>query len=72
MAMDEPSPTSALSASQLQREIDRCRREVAEVERLLRTGHPDVHGLCLGLKDWSVELRILEREQREWKKTSSE
>jgi len=72
MAMDEPSATSELSASQLQRDIDRCRREIAAIERELRTNSPDVHGLCLGLKDWSVELRILEREQREWKKTFSE
>jgi hypothetical protein len=58
--MEEASATSALSASQLQRDIDRCRREIAALERELRTGNPDVHGLCLGLKDWSAELRILE------------
>lgn len=60
MAMEEASATSALSASQLQRDIDRCRREIAALERELRTGNPDVHGLCLGLKDRSAELRILE------------
>ena len=60
MAMEGASATSALSASQLQRDIDRCRREIAALERELRTGNPDVHGLCLGLKDWSAELRILE------------
>jgi hypothetical protein len=43
----------------LQRDIDRCHAEIAEVERLLRAGHPDVEGLCLALQDWSAELRIL-------------
>jgi hypothetical protein len=60
MATEEASATSALSASQLQRDIDHCRQQIAEIERELRTGNPDVHGLCLGLKDWSAELRILE------------
>ena len=60
MAMEEASAKSALRDSQLQRDIDRCRREIAAIERELRTGNPDVHGLCLGLKDWSAELRILE------------
>ena len=45
-------------------------REIAEVERLLRAGHPDVEGLCLALADWSAELRILEG--RPWKNNSSE
>jgi hypothetical protein len=44
----------------LQRDIDHCRRQILEIERELRAGNPDVHGLCLGLKDWSAELRILE------------
>ena len=72
MAMEEASATSALRASQLQREIDHCRRQILELERELLAGNPDVHGLCLGLKDWSAELRIRERQQREWKKDSSE
>jgi hypothetical protein len=25
----------------------------------LRTGHPDVQGLCLALADWSAELRLM-------------
>jgi hypothetical protein len=33
----------------------------------LRAGHPDIHGLCLALADWSAELRILEGEQRQEK-----
>jgi hypothetical protein len=47
-----------------QREIERCRREIAEIENLLRSGHPDVEGLCLALADWSAELRLLEQESR--------
>jgi hypothetical protein len=56
--------------SRWQREVERCRREIAEVEELLRSGHPDVAGLCLALSDWSVELRILEAERERWKKFS--
>jgi hypothetical protein len=30
--------------------VERCRREIAEIERLLRAGHPDLEGLtaCAG------------------------
>ena len=59
----EPSVRSPESASRL-REMDRCRAEIAEAQRLLRSGHPDVEGLCLMLADWSAELRLLEEEQR--------
>ncbi len=48
----------------MQLEIERCHREIAEVERLLMGGHPDVPGLCMALSDWSAELRILQNEQR--------
>ncbi len=58
--MEEPTARSSQSASQLQREIERCHQEIDQVERLLRAGHPDVEGLCLALSDWSGELRILE------------
>ena len=61
MAMEEASATSAPNDSRLQRDIDLCRREIAEIQRELRAGHPDVQGLCLALADWSMELRILER-----------
>ncbi len=57
---DEASAKSPGNASQRQREIDRCRAEIAEIERLLRAAHPDVEGLFLALADWSTELRILE------------
>ena len=46
----------------MQVEIERCRREIADVESRLRTGHPDLHGLCIALMDWNAELRLLECE----------
>lgn len=52
-----------MSDGEYQREIERCRREIAEIERLLRSGHPDVEGLCLALADWWAELRLLEAER---------
>jgi|HubBroStandDraft_4_1064222.scaffolds.fasta_scaffold1081191_1 hypothetical protein len=45
-------------------EIDRCRREIAAIETELLAGNADVEGLCLGLSDWSEELRILQNEER--------
>ncbi len=53
-----------MSACKLQLEIERCHREIAEIERLLMGGHPDVPGLCMALGDWSAELQILQNEQR--------
>jgi hypothetical protein len=49
--------------------MERWRREIAVIEDQLRAGHPDMHGLCLALADWSAELRMLEAEQ-ETKKTA--
>jgi hypothetical protein len=44
--------------------MERCRREIADIESQIRAGHPDVPGLCLALADWSAELRIVtEREK---------
>src|SRR5689334_11746805 len=63
MAMGEDSTKCATSESSLQLEIERCHREITEVERLLLSGHPDVAALCMALADWSAELRILERER---------
>ena len=40
----------------MNREIERCHREVAAIEAELLAGHPDVEGLCLALSDWSAEL----------------
>jgi hypothetical protein len=51
--------------AQWQREVDRCRAEIAATEALLLAGHPDVEGLCMALADWSAELRILERDRDE-------
>jgi hypothetical protein len=45
-------------------EIERCRREITLAEGALRSGHPDVQGLCLALADWSAELRIILEEER--------
>ena len=59
-----------MSACQQQREIGRCHREIAEIERQLRAGNPEVQGLCLALFDWSAELRILEA--LPWKLTWSD
>ena len=44
--------------------IERCRREIADIEAEIRAGNPDLRGLCLALRDWSGELRILQNEQR--------
>jgi len=49
----------------VQREVDRCRVEIAALEAQLRAGHPDVLGLCAALRDWHAELRMLQREARE-------
>ena len=32
------------------------------MEAKIRSGHPDLHGLCLALSDWSEELRRIERD----------
>ena len=40
--------------------LQRCEEEIAEAERLLRAGHPDVEGLALALSDWSLAKRIIE------------
>jgi hypothetical protein len=39
----------------------RCRLEIAAIEAQIRTGHPDVKGLCLALSDWSAELSLIEK-----------
>lgn len=47
--------------------MERCRNEIAAIEHQLRSGHPEVQGLCLALADWSWELRILETERAQKK-----
>ena len=51
IAADRSQPTTS---------IERCHREIAEIEALILAGHPDVQGLCQALSDWSAELRLLE------------
>jgi hypothetical protein len=68
--MDERLERFEPRESRLQLEIERCHREISEAEQLLRSGHPDVAGLCLALSDWSAELRILEAERDRWKSFS--
>jgi hypothetical protein len=45
-------------------EIERYRREIADIEAELLAGNPDVAGLSLALSDWWAELRIIENEKR--------
>ena len=44
--------------------MERCRREIAAIEAEIRAGNPDLPGLCLALRDWYAELRILQDEER--------
>ena len=48
-------------------QLERCYREIANIEAELLSGHPDVQGLCLALSDWWAELRIIEAEQAQEK-----
>src|SRR5258708_170849 len=50
----------ALERRKEAKKIERCHREIAEIEAQLMAGHPDVQGLCLALADWSTELRLIE------------
>jgi hypothetical protein len=38
---------------------ERCDAEIREIERLLRSGHPEVTGLCRALVDWNIERKLL-------------
>ena len=44
--------------------MGRCLREIAAIEAEILAGNPDLPGLCLALRDWSAELRILQNEER--------
>jgi len=48
-----------LQAAGVDAAIERCQAEIAAIEALLLAGHPDIEGLCMGLSDWSQELRLL-------------
>lgn len=39
--------------------LARCNAEIAESERLLRAGHPDVEGLVRNLVDWRTERSMI-------------
>jgi hypothetical protein len=43
--------------------MERCIREIAAIEAEIRSGNPDLQGLCLALRDWHAELRILQAEE---------
>ena len=40
-------------------DIERCNKEIAGAEAMLRAGHREVAGLLLQLMDWSIERRLL-------------
>jgi len=40
-------------------DIERCDKEMAEAEAMLRAGHRDMEGLLQQLMDWSIERRLL-------------
>jgi hypothetical protein len=44
--------------------MERCLREIAAIETEILAGNPDLAGLCLALRDWSAELRIVQNEDR--------
>ena len=44
--------------------MELCRREITAIEAEIVAGNPDLPGLCLALRDWSAELRILQEEER--------
>jgi hypothetical protein len=50
-------------------QVERCRREIAAIEMEILKGNHDVQGLCMALRDWSEELRIIEAEQRQQKRS---
>jgi hypothetical protein len=52
----------AVPSAKLEASIERCRREIAEIESLLLAGHRDVQGLCMAPSDWSAELMLIERD----------
>jgi hypothetical protein len=48
----------------VQAELDRCRREIAEIEARpdVRAGTAPAWLVTLGLEDWRMEMRLIERE----------
>ncbi len=58
------STRSPQTEDKWQREVDRCRLEIASIEAHLRAGDLDVEGLVLALADWSEELRMIGLEKK--------
>jgi len=46
----------------VEHELERCRAEIEAIEAALRSGAPDVAGLCLALADWNGEIALIMRE----------
>jgi hypothetical protein len=70
--MGAPLMRSQLTASQLQREADRCDQEIKKCIAELQNGNPDVHGLLRGLMDWCAEKRLIKEEINGYAWASSE
>jgi hypothetical protein len=60
----EVSIDSTPGTARIETDLECCRREISQIEGLLRAGHPDVQGLCLALSDWCNELRLIEQEMK--------
>ena len=39
---------------------ERCRQEIATLEALLRSDHPEELGLLMAIGDWYIELSLIE------------
>jgi hypothetical protein len=44
--------------------MERYLREIAAMRREMLAGKPELPGLCLALRDWSMGSRILQYEER--------
>ena len=40
-------------------DVERCDKEIAQAEAMLRAGHRDMEGLLQQLMDWATERRLL-------------
>ena len=49
-------------AQDLQAEIARCDAEIESAKAQVRAGNRDLQGLCLAIRDWSAEKRLIEDE----------
>jgi hypothetical protein len=45
-------------------DVQRCRDEQIRCARGLLTGHPEQHGLRMGLADWMAEEILIEAEKQ--------